>query len=294
VGALAEYADQSVTVGPEELHEIQSACRQHKMAIVLGVSERVARGYTLFNSQVYINAEGRIIGVHRKLQPTYVERMVWAQGGGHTLRVYDSLGDFRIGGLCCWENTMNGARQALIQDGEEIHCGAWPALSTMAGFEPAANAQIEALMKNHALTGQTFVICASNYVDDTCLNWMRDHLGEQNLVKAGGGWSAIIHPFCLFLAGPHEGATEKLVEAEIDLVQMGPVKVWIDSSGHYKRPEVINFSIDRKPIWTDDVNSAAWPLEEEDQTPFRGGKEHGNVKGVNQEGIKRSQQEDSS
>ena len=241
-----------------DLHGVQAACGERGVAICLGVSERVADGYTLFNSQVFIDKEGQIVGVHRKLQPTYVERMVWAQGGGHTLRVYDSLGDFRIGGLACWENTMNGARQALIEDGQEIHAGAWPALSTMAGFESAADAQIEALMKNHALTAQVFVVCASNYIDSTCLDWMKDKLGEQDSVKEGGGWSAVIHPFCLFLAGPHTGSGEKLVKAEIDLSQLGQVKVWIDSSGHYKRPEVVKFAFEKKPIWPDDVTSAKW------------------------------------
>jgi nitrilase len=191
VAALAEYAEQSVTVR-DDLDEVRAVCREAEISICLGISERVPDGFTLFNSQVYIDSQGKIKGVHRKLQPTYVERMVWAQGGGHTLRTYDSLGDFKIGGLCCWENTMPLARQALSTDGEEIHVGAWPALNTMSGFESAANAQIEALMKNHALTGQTFVLCTSNYVDDTCLDWMEKNLGKQDSVKAGGGWSAIV------------------------------------------------------------------------------------------------------
>jgi nitrilase len=144
---------------------------------------------------------------------------------------------------------MNGARQALIECGQQIHAGAWPALSTMAGFEAAADAQIEALMKNHALTAQVFVICASNPVDETCLEWMRKELGEQGYVKEGGGLSAIIHPFCIFLGGPHTGKQEKLVIGEIDLEQLGAVKVWVDAAGHYKRPEVISFQTNRKMIW---------------------------------------------
>lgn len=126
----------------------------------------------------------------------------------------------------------------------------------MAGFEAAADAQIEALMKNHALTAQVFVICASNYVDDTCLSWMETNLGPQDKVKAGGGWSAIIHPFCVFLGGPHTGSKEELVTADIDLKQLGMVKVWIDSSGHYRRPEILKFSVNRSPLWQDDVKSA--------------------------------------
>lgn len=156
---------------------------------------------------------------------------------------------------------MNLSRQALIMDGG-IHVGG------------LANAQIEALMKDHALTGQTFVICASNYVDESCLQWMEKNLGEQDSVKAGGGWSAIIHPFCVFLAGPHEGAEEKFVSAEIDLDQMGVVKVWIDGTGHYKRPEVLDFSINRKPIWADDVASAEWPPDREDQAAKNDAESH--------------------
>lgn len=226
-------------------------CREKKVAIALGISERVEGGHTIFNSLVFIDADGSILGTHRKLQPTYVERAVWAQGSGHTLSVYaSSVG--RIGGLACWENTMNGARQSLIEDRQEIHAAVWPALSTMAGFEGNANAQIEALMKNHALTAQVFVICASLYIDESCLKWMTENLGEQSLIKAGGGFSAIIHPFCDFLAGPESGPGDRLVSAEIDMTQLDMVKVWIDSSGHYKRPEILRMSVDKRPHWPDD------------------------------------------
>lgn len=233
---------------------IQEVCRRTGVAINLGVSERIANGHTLFNSQVTIDGGGTILGVHRKLQPTYVERMVWAQGNGSTLRNFpvSSIGGYNVGGLACWENTMNGARQALIMQNQHIHAGAWPALSTMKGFEAAADAQIEALMKNHALTAQVFVITASNYVDETCLDWMRENLGEQDLVKAGGGWSSVLHPFCAFLGGPHTGSEEKLVVGEVDFEQMGMVKVWIDAAGHYQRPEILQFGFDERPHWSDE------------------------------------------
>ena len=60
-------------------------------------------GHSLYCSLVYIDAEGRIGSVHRKLQPTYEERMAWAQGDGHGLRVHD-LAPFRVGALNCFEN----------------------------------------------------------------------------------------------------------------------------------------------------------------------------------------------
>lgn len=118
----------------------------------------------------------------------------------------------------------------------------------MKGFEAVADAQIEALMKAHALTAQVFVT-ASNYVDEACFDWMRENLGEQQFVKAGGGWSSVLHPFCAFLAGPHTGAEEKLVVGEVDLSQLGAVKVWLDAAGHYQRPEILQFGFDSRPLW---------------------------------------------
>ncbi|RYP40946.1 hypothetical protein DL768_010561 [Monosporascus sp. mg162] len=259
VRALAQYAEQSVRVGLDggELRPVMEACKNLRVAVSLGISERIVDGHTLFNSQVFIDQDGTLLGVHRKLQPTYVERAVWAQGSGHTLRTWpSSIG--RIGGLVCWENTMNLARQALIEEGQIIHAGAWPALSSMKGFEAVADAQIEALMKNHALTGQCFVVCASNYVDESCLHWMEEHLGPQELVKRGGGWSAVIHPFCSFLAGPvkGDGRGDTLVEAVIDQRELGQVKVWIDANGHYKRPEILKLDVCRGAMWADDEIAA--------------------------------------
>jgi len=63
--------------------------------------------------------------------------------------------------------------------------------------------------------------------------------------ETGNECSATIHPCCVFLAGPQESAEERFVSVEIDLDQMGVVKVWIDETGHYRRPEVLNFSISR-------------------------------------------------
>ncbi|KAK2750978.1 hypothetical protein FQN57_000053 [Myotisia sp. PD_48] len=256
--AIVKYTEESIVIEDgDEIKSIQAACRAANVTINLGVSERMAGGYTLFNSQVTIDNDGSVLGVHRKLQPTYVERIVWAQGGGYTLRNFKTSAGYNLGGLACWEHTMNGARQALIMENEHIHAGAWPALSTMAGFEAGADAQIEGLMKSHALSGQVFVITASNYVDESCLEWMEKNLGPQNFVKAGGGWSSVLHPFCIFLAGPHTGSEEKLVTGEVDLSQIAQVKVWVDSAGHYQRPEILQFRVDQRPLWNDEEANAA-------------------------------------
>lgn len=267
--ADAAYAEASVEVPGPRIDRVRTACRRAGVGAVLGVSERLAGTRTCFNSQVFIDPDGTLLGVHRKLQPTYAERMVWAQGGGATLGVFDSaLG--RIGGLACWEHTMNLARQALIAQGQEIHAAAWPGLSTMAGFEAVADIQIDAMMKTHALTAQCFVVAAGNPVDETCLRWMADTLGPQKHITEGGGWSAVIHPFNQYLAGPHTGPDERLVAASIDLADIDAVKVWVDSRGHYARPEILGLRVDRRPLWHDEGRREGPAAPDEDAGPPAG------------------------
>lgn len=107
-------------------------------------------------------------------------------------------------------------------------------------------------MKTHALTAQVFVLCPSSYVDDTCLQWMKENLGPQDKVKAGGGWTAIIGPFCSIIGGPFTRSQDELVVAEIDLAQLGIVKVYVDGVGHYKRPELFKLDVDTTQRWKDE------------------------------------------
>ncbi|KAI5853643.1 carbon-nitrogen hydrolase [Durotheca rogersii] len=266
---VALYAAQSVVV-PDDLEDVQAACAKFNIVVVLGISERMRGGNSLFNSIVTVDADGTILGVHRKVQPTWAERLVWGQGSGYTLRTYelrtmdDGGGGYRIGGLACWEHVINGARQALIDQGQHVHVGCWPALDVLKGFEKVACAQIEALMKTHALTAQVFVLCASSYVDETCLRWMTEKLGPQDKVRAGGGWTAIVHPFCSIVAGPHTTSQDKLVVSEIDLSQLDLVKAYVDGVGHYKRPEVFSSHVDMTQRWKDEpdiVGPISWCSE---------------------------------
>ncbi|TQF00627.1 MAG: carbon-nitrogen hydrolase family protein [Spiribacter salinus] len=239
----ARYRQASITVPGIEIDAVRDAARSAGCAVVLGVSER--DGGTCYNTQVFIDADGTYIGKHRKLQPTYAERYIWGQGNGSTLRVWESAVG-RISGLACWEHTHNLARHALILQGMQIHAASWPALSTVAGFGNMFDAQVDAMMRSHALTGQCFVVVAQDTVTRKTLSVMEDALGSQDLVQVGGGSSAVIHPWGHYIAGPHTGADETLVTATIDLNEIDDVKAMVDSAGHYGRPEILQLTIDMR------------------------------------------------
>lgn len=259
-GLHARYAGASVDLAGSQLAPVQAAARAAGCVVVLGVNER--DGGTLYNTQVFIDETGTIFGRHRKLQPTFAERTVWGQGDGSTLTVWDtSIG--RLGGLVCWEHTMNLARHALIGQGEQIHAGSWPGLSTLVGFREVFDPQVEAMSRNHAITGQCFVVVAQSPVTQQMIDVMAEALGPQDFLTTGGGWSAIIHPMTPYLAGPHTGAEERLLVADIDLDEIAGVKVFVDASGHYARPEVLRLVVDDQAksavVRTSGANGATVP-----------------------------------
>ena len=240
------YQEESVTVDGPEVGVLVEASRKAGVSVVMGASERRIEGRTCHNSAIFIDPEKGVVGVHRKLQPTYAERYIWGQGDGSTLIAPD-MPVGRVSALCCWEHTMNLARQSMIELQAEIHAALWPSLSTLAGFDTVADLQIEAMMRNHALTGGCFVVSAASPVAQDTLDFLAAELGPQEYLTVGGGWSAIIHPFAPDVAGPHTGGEEILLAADVDLDDIHGAKQWLDGTGHYARPEILKLVVDRRP-----------------------------------------------
>jgi nitrilase len=242
--ALAEYARESMIIASADLDPVKAACRAHNVNVVLGISER--DGGTLYNCQVYIDEHGALVGNHRKLQPTMSERTLWGQGDGSTLKVFD-MPVGKVGGLICGEHSMNLARHALILQGEQIHCSAWPTFATMKGREMWFDRHVDALSMVHAYTAGCFVIVAQDPITQANLDRIEQMLGPQAIVSAGGGRSAIYGPREDLLAPAHHGLEERLVVAEIDLDDITAAKLQHDSAGHYARSEILRLVIDTEP-----------------------------------------------
>jgi len=235
----AHYIRNAVQIEAGDLNEICGLAKEYKMAIYLGVIERAKNrgGHSLYCSLVYINETGEIKSIHRKLQPTYEERLTWSPGDGNGLQVHP-LKQFSVGGLNCWENWMPLARTALYALGENLHIAVWPG-SESNTFD---------LTKFIAKEARSFVVSVSGLMRLEDFPENTPHLDEivKNAPKilANGG-SCIAAPDGEWVVAP---VTEKegLIISTIDFSRVLEERQNFDSVGHYSRPDVTKLYINRE------------------------------------------------
>ncbi len=240
------YWDNAVDVpGPTTLALGESA-RQAGVYLAIGVIERdtsFSRG-TLYCTLLYFGPDGSLLGKHRKLKPTGAERLIWGEGDGSTLNVFDTpLG--KVGGLICWENYMPLARMALYGQGVELY------------LAPTADARDtwQATLRHIACEGRCFVLGCNQFVSKDMypadLEGIEDLENQPDTLCRGG--SAIVSPLGDYLAGPLYDA-EGILVANLDLDDVARGKFDFDVVGHYARPDVFQLSVNRRPApplgWT--------------------------------------------
>jgi nitrilase len=236
--------DNAVTVPSAVTDTLCQTAKRNKIHVVMGIHERntEASDASLYNSLLFIDDRGEIIGKRRKLMPTGAERLLWAQGDGSTLEAWETpLG--RIGGLICWENYMPLARYALYAAGVQI-------LATPT-WDKSENWL--ASLRHIAREGGTFVVncCMTLRMDDIpeAYGFKQFYPSERDWVSVGK--SCVVSPKGEVMAGPLE-EREDLVIAEIDLAEIAAVKRMFDVAGHYARPDVFDFAVRRpSPTGTD-------------------------------------------
>jgi predicted amidohydrolase len=237
---FARMAENSVVVGGDSGRALADISREHRVTLVIGITERVeadvGRG-TLYNALLTFGPDGALLNHHRKLVPTYTERMVWGPGDAQGLGAVDTPAG-RVGGLICWEHWMPLARQAMHESGEDIHVAVWP----------TAHEMHQVASRQYAFEGRCFVLAAGSLMRASALpaelEPHPDRVSSADQFVLRGG-SAIIGPDGGYLAGPVYDDTCTL-HAEIDLRRVREESMSLDVAGHYHRPDCLELVVTRR------------------------------------------------
>ena len=238
---FAMLADQAVVVPSETTERLGAMAREAAAYLVMGVQEREPTGSTIYNTLLYFDPDGHLLGKHRKLMPTGSERTVWGMGDGSTLETYATPFG-RIGGLICWENYMPLARFYLYSQGVDV----WVAPTLAPGDAWVAT------MRHIAREGRCYVIGVNPCLrvdqipadfPDREKVWRADP-DDPEWVEPGN--TVIVGPKGEILAGParHE---ETVLVAELDLTAVQSARRLFDPVGHYHRPDVFRLAVDTAP-----------------------------------------------
>jgi nitrilase len=234
----AHYVQNSITIEKGELDTICKLAKEHHMAIYIGIIERAQNrgGHSIYASLVYINQDGVIKSVHRKLQPTYDERLTWAPGDGHGLQVHP-LKNFTIGGLNCWENWMPLPRAALYGQGEDLHVAVWP----------GSDHNTKDITRFIARESRSFVISVSSLMQKS--NFPKETPHFDKIIKNApdtlvNGGSCIAGPDGEWILEPVINK-EGIFYETLDFSRVLEERQNFDVAGHYSRPDITKLHVNR-------------------------------------------------
>ena len=227
------YYESGVDIPGPAVDRLGEIAADNRVHLVIGVIERTFG--TLYCAVLMFGDDGSLLGKHRKLMPTAMERLIWGFGDGSTLTVVPTaIG--RIGAVICWENYMPQLRLAMYDQGIELYCA--PTVDDRETWLPT--------MRHIAIEGRCFVLSANQFAcrSDFPEDYPVETPADDRPIIAGG--SCIIDPMGTVLAGPARGG-EAVLTADLDLDQIVRGKFDLDVTGHYARPDVFRLLVDTRP-----------------------------------------------
>ena len=256
--------DNSVVIPSEDTQILGEAAKEANAYVVIGCNDLDNRpgSRTVYNSLLFIDRNGKVMGKHRKLMPTYTERVYWGQGDGGDIVVFDTdIG--RIGGLICWENHMTLIRAAMIHKGVEFHVAVWPGnwkrgenqLLDPDTSPGGAMCNLQSLIKVHAFEAGAFVLSGCGYLssEDFPEKWHDIRDGNHMNYDWACGGSSIVNPAGRYLAEPTY-EKDAVIYAECHANQIKAVKAVFDSLGHYSRWDVAQLALNDKSLEPEFIN----------------------------------------
>ena len=229
------YLDAAIEVPGPHTQRLADAVASHGAYVVMGAIER--EGSTCYCTALFFGPDGQLLGKHRKVMPTALERMIWGFGDGSTLTVVDTPYG-RMGSVICWENYMPMLRMAMYSKGVALYCA--PTADDRDTWLPS--------MQHVALEGRCFVLSACQFIRKREFpSTVRVSLGDSPEAILMRGGSAIISPLGKVMAGPHFGG-ETILTADIDLDELGRAKFDFDVAGHYARPDIFRLTVNEAPM----------------------------------------------
>lgn len=224
-----KYNSESVVVPSTDTERLAQIAKEHQVYLIIGIIEKDQTS-SLYCTMLYFSPDGKLMGKHRKLKPTGSERIIWGEGDGNDLQVFDTPFG-KLGGLICWENYMPLARFALYQQNIQIY------LAPTADHRESWTAS----MQHIACEGRCFVLGCNQYVEksDYPEAFQAEITDQPDIMSKGG--SVIVDPLGNIIAGPLWNQ-EGILFADIDVEDTVRGKLDFDATGHYNRPDVFEFS----------------------------------------------------
>jgi predicted amidohydrolase len=249
------FFDAALSVPSEDTERIGEALRRAGVYCVLGCNEMDPRPgvNTIYNSLLFFDRDGSLMGRHRKLLPTFIEKLFWGRGDAGDLAVYETeIG--RIGGLICGENLVTSIRSAMIGMGEDFHIAVYPGAFSLTGgprLQECDNSGAfwgHTVTRAHALEAGCYTLCACGYLDPNDVPEDFPYLGRMHVDWSRGG-SQVVEPFGVPLVEPVEGS--QLVYAVCKADHVKAFKAICDTVGHYSRPDVVRVLLRGDRGWAD-------------------------------------------
>jgi nitrilase len=222
-----QYWNSSLKIPSQESDFLANIAKENQVYLVIGVVEQGLN--TLYCSVVFYSPQGEFLGKHRKVMPTAAERVIWGQGDGSTLPVFDTeIG--KMGAVICWENYMPLLRTHLYSKGIQIYCA------------PTADSRESwiSTIRHIAMEGRCFVLSCCQYLERT--NYPENiNVDDKNEILMHGG-SCVINPMGQIIAGPVYDK-ECIITADINLDEVIRGKFDFDVTGHYSRPDIFRLIV---------------------------------------------------